>query len=430
MRVLIFEPQYAGHNLAYVHHISERLLELGCEVHLVTSSQALDSEEFTTHLGDILRSIHVIGLNSFSRRHPTGSIRVNGPSGLLGLWRSLDKGLKAVRPQHLFVPFGNPLASLGGIPNPVSHRMVKHSIEAEIVLLSGKYAHPHRTWVSRCKERLALAILERGPWARIHHIVPHAVRTMKNFSPRLASLASLLPDPVDKPPSMSREQARRCLGIPSEGRIVSLAGLLEPRKGVGELLAAFEEIAGDTAPSDRLLLAGKATPAIRALLTARYSTWIANGRILFLDRHLTHEELWAACIAADLVCTPYPYHLFSASIVIRAARVGVPVLANSIGWMEQTIPLFGLGRTCDTLNLKVFAKSLLTSLDASATHRISAVGERFLAFHTPENFADRLTHRVAERMGCENHRPGLSWEEVLPGSYESWNERVAPPIFC
>ena len=65
MRVLVFEPQYAGHNLAYVHHLAERLLALDCEVHLVTSSQAIDTEEFTSHLGDIVDSIHVTALDTF-----------------------------------------------------------------------------------------------------------------------------------------------------------------------------------------------------------------------------------------------------------------------------------------------------------------------------------------------------------------------------
>ncbi len=414
MRVLVFEPQYAGHNLAYVHHLAEGLLELGCEVHLVTSAQAVESEEFASHLGDLLGSIHVLQLNSFSKRKASGSIRVNGPSGIYCLWRSLGHGLQAVRPQHLFIPFGNPIASCGGIPNPVSHAIKRNQIEAEIVLLSGKYASPQRSWVARMRERIALFILERGPWSRIHHIVPTAVRRMKGFSPRLAHLASLLPDPVEAPPSMSKMQARSLLGIPTHGRIIALTGLLEHRKGVPELLRAFEIAAPDMQSTDRILLAGKATAEVRALLADRYSNWIETGRILFLNRHLSNNELWAACIAADLVCTPYPKHLFSASIVIRAARVGVPVLANSIGWMEQTIPLFGLGATCDTLSPVDFAVQLRTCLDESDGYRIGIAGQRFLAFHSPENFASRLTGRVAERMGSHLYRKEIQWEDVLP----------------
>jgi len=414
MRVLVFEPQYAGHNLAYVHHLAEGLLALGCEVHLVTSAQAVESEEFASHLGNLIDSIHVLKLNSFSKRKGSGTIRVNGPSGIFCLWRSLEIGLKAIQPHHLFIPFGNPIASCGGIPNPVSHVIKRNRIESEVVLLSGKYASPQRKWVSRIREHIALSILERGPWSRIHHIVPSAVRRMKSFSPRLAKLASLLPDPVEAPPCMSKEKARSLLGIPTHGRIIALTGLLEHRKGVPELLSAFETAAPEMLSTDRLLLAGKATAEVRSLLGDRYSKWMESGRILFLDRHLSNTELWAACIAADLICTPYPKHLFSASIVIRAARVGVPVLANSIGWMEQTIPLFGLGTTCDTLSPEDFAAHLKRCLHDSGEYRIGIAGQRFLAFHSPENFASRLTGRVAERMGCRSYRDEITWEDVLP----------------
>jgi glycosyltransferase involved in cell wall biosynthesis len=414
MRVLVFEPQYAGHNLAYVHHLAEGLLDLGCEVHLVTSSEAVRSEEFASHLEDVIDSMHVTALDTFSKRKSSGSIRVNGPSGIFGLWRSLGIGLKWIQPQHVFIPFGNPVASCGGIPNPIAHKIKRNQIEAEIVLLSGKYAHPQQKWLSRIRERMALSILERGPWSRIHHIVPHAFRSMRSFSPRLAQVASLLPDPVEAPPALTREQARRLLGIPLDGRIISLAGLLEPRKGVSELLEAFTLAAPGLKSDDRVLLAGKATAEIRTLLSERYPQWLSENRILFLNRHLSNEELWAACIAADLVCTPYPRHLFSASIVIRAARVGVPVLANAIGWMQQTIPLFGLGDTCDTLRPDVFADSLRSGLDASRHFRIGVAGQRFLAFHTPGNFASRLTQRVAERVGCRDYRPGICWEDVVP----------------
>jgi glycosyltransferase involved in cell wall biosynthesis len=260
---------------------------------------------------------------------------------------------------------------------------------------------------------MALSVLERGPWAKIHHIVPHAAQVMKEFSPRLAAMTSLLPDPVETPPDLGKDQARALLGIPQEGRVLSLAGLIEARKGVRELLSAFERIVPRLRHNDRLLLAGKATTEMRELIESRYSMLEREGRIVFLNRHLTKEELWAACIGADVVCTPYPEHLFSASIVIRAARVGVPVLANAIGWMEQTIHRFGLGTTCDTLNTEVFAENIQTSLDASADFRLSPFGKRFIAFHTPENFATRLTRRVAQRIGCTDPCREVCWEDEV-----------------
>ncbi len=92
-----------------------------------------------------------------------------------------------------------------------------------------------------------------------------------------------------------------------------------------------------------MLLAGRATDEVRGLLNERFRSLFESGRVFTLDRFLSQEELWAACIAADIVCTPYPSHIYSASIVIRAAKARVPSLANDIGWMSETIRRFLTG---------------------------------------------------------------------------------------
>ena len=65
MRALIFEPQFAGHNLVYVRHIAQALLGLGVDVHLLTSRQAIESEEYTKHLGGIAKDFSVTASDLF-----------------------------------------------------------------------------------------------------------------------------------------------------------------------------------------------------------------------------------------------------------------------------------------------------------------------------------------------------------------------------
>jgi glycosyltransferase involved in cell wall biosynthesis len=414
MRVLVFEPQFAGHNLSYAMHLMAKLIALECDVHLVTSAQATRSEEFDIHLSSLKGKYQCHAVDGFVERAGMRGISVNGPAGNYSMMQGLLKGLREVQPKHLFVPFGNPIAHLAGLPNPLSNELRRQAIESELVLLFGKYAYEHNGWRSRCKEWMALAVLARGPWTRIHHIVPHATRVMKAYSPAMRDKCRLLPDPVEPVPDMNKMEARRCLNIDEHGRNIALVGLIERRKGVFELLESFRKALPNLRPNDRIVLAGKSTGEVREALASRFSELVSAGRIVSIDRHLSANELWAACIGADLVCTPYPNHRYSASIVIRAAAAGVPLLANSIGWMNETINRFSLGTTCDTNNEQVFADQILKALNASSNFRLGELGKGFVEFHSSENFAAHLTQRISQRIGRESEASLIDWECISP----------------
>lgn len=404
MRALIFEPQFAGHNLVYVRHIAQALLGLGVDVHLLTSRQAIESEEYAKHLGGIAKDFSVSESDLFSNSSKGSSVRVNGPGGLFASMRSLLGELKANRPDHFYLPFGNPLAHALGIPNPVSRSLRQQGIESEIVLLFGKYAYNHTDLGSKAKQQLALQLLANGPWARIHHIVPHALEVMHRHSARLRGIAHLLADPVDPAPSMTKLQAKDMLGLEPSAKYISLIGLIDRRKGVHDLLAAARELGPHCDPRVKILLAGKNSQDARGLLAADYGDLITSRRVIVLDRHLSQSELWAACISSDVVTTPYPMHQYSASILIRAASVGVPVLANAIGWMHDVTDRFELGWVCDTRNPIEFAQKIRDITDWTQSYRVSDRSRAFVEFHSLSNFQSQITARIAQRMASASSR--------------------------
>jgi glycosyltransferase involved in cell wall biosynthesis len=165
------------------------------------------------------------------------------------------------------------------------------------------------------------------------------------------------------------------------------------------LLAAAERLADGFGRQVKVLLAGKNSPEARQLLAGRYRALVESQRVVVVDRHLSTDELWAACIASSLVTTPYPNHRYSASILIRAAAVGVPVLANCIGWMEDVTNRHGLGWTCDTRNPSVFAEKIRSILGQLEGYTQSQSAQRFVEFHTLGNFQKQITHQIASRMG-------------------------------
>jgi glycosyltransferase involved in cell wall biosynthesis len=396
MHAMIFEPQFAGHNLAYVRHIIQALLGLGVKVTLATSNQASKSQEFERNLGEFRSSFELRTYDLFSDSSSGKGVRVNGPGGLFSSLRCILDGLKSCKPDHFYLPFGNPLAHAMGLPNPVSKYLRDKQIEAEIVLLFGKYAYAHNDLASRAKQEIALRLLANGPWARIHHIVPHAIDVMHSHRSRLPQIAHLLADPVDPPPSaMSKSQARSMLGLCQDSSYVSLLGLIDQRKGVGDLLAAAQRLEGS---KTKILLAGKNSQEARQLLAGKYRSLVESGKVLVRDEHLSPTQLWAACIASDLITTPYPNHRYSASILIRAAAVGVPVLANRIGWMGDVTERYALGWTCPTQNPVLFASKIQEVLDRSEVYTPSAASRQFVEFHTLANFQSQITNRISKRL--------------------------------
>ena len=424
MRVLIYEPQYVGHNMAYVANIVPRLDALGCEVVLATSEQASKSEQFRNHLGASVESCEIIELGGYEDRGSTRGIRMTGPRNTWAMLNGLSKSLQAAKPEHLLIPFGNPTVSFLGMPSSISRYIRRHSIEAETLLLFGRYSYPHRGWKNALKENLALTLIDRGPWTRVHHILPHAYETMQSFSASLRGKANLLPDPIQVASPVPQAEARRKLKIPLDGRYAVLVGLLERRKGVLELLNA-RRAAKHLRHTDRVLLAGRVADELKPILATEYSDLIDAGQLIVLDRHLSNEELEATCFAANLVCTPYPNHRYSASIVIRAAAAGVPVLANAIGWMNDVVNRFGLGITCDTNNAEVFAEQLAHALESSSEYYPSEAAQRFVKFHTVENFTWQLTSRIAERLGqASGNAHALRWDTVINEETDTQGDAV------
>jgi glycosyltransferase involved in cell wall biosynthesis len=183
--------------------------------------------------------------------------------------------------------------------------------------------------------------------------------------------------------------------------------MLDARKGIDLLLQAFADAA--LPPGDRLLLVGRADPQIRSLLDGRFAPLVRDGRVIVFDKYVTDEELERALLASDLVATPYPRHIGSASIVIRAAAAGRPVLGSEFGWSGYVIPKFGLGTTCDVTDPRAIAGSLAAAMETAAAFRLPPAGERFVRFHGLDNFQAAWTFRLRQRLG------------LPPGDYRSWD---------
>ena len=412
MRVLIFEPRYKGHHFMYVRRLLDALAGLASEIIIATEPASAQSIEFHQHLDDAstpyrlydrLTPAPVASKQHFWQQH---------------LWLRLGQlrdAISELRPDHVYIPTADGLASLTGVPFiPWWFHLSRH-IPIEANLLRCAFAYPTSEGKQRLKYRLLRATAARSCLTQLHTLDFIARENLQRLHPALAQRLSILPDPLDPVPSWPKIQARRELGLPEEGRYIGSVGTFEPRKGIEPLLAAFVKATADE--GDRMLLVGKFDAAIRRNVDERYAELRRTKRLFLMDEYVTDRQLSMALSAMDVVAAPYVRHIGPSGIVLRALAAGRRVLVSDYGWCGQVVPRFDLGWACDTQNEAVFTASIqqaLRQVDAGE-FTLTPLQQKLLRFSSPDNFAMIWRARLRARLGLPTEQDLLEWHEVVAG---------------
>jgi glycosyltransferase involved in cell wall biosynthesis len=401
MRVLIFEPDHEGHRLHYVRTMLPGLMEVSEHVTVALASEAPSSREFAVHLSELAGRVEI----DASMPRPAGG----GMKTARAKLRELKQSIARSRAEHVYFPYGDGLAQLLGLPG-AWRWAIPRGVDVETLLFRGAAAYPQVSVKERLKSRASLAAASRPPWSSLFHLDPVVYEWSKRRGGPSADRLQLMADPVEPPSADDRGTVLRRLGLPDDGRYIGTAGVINRHKGIELFLRAFA--AASLPESDRLLLAGLQAPEIRALLAGEFAPLVRAGRIVSLDRVLSIEDFADAIAAMDVVCVPYPHHIGSASIVIRAAAAGRPVLASGFGWSGSVVPRFGLGRITNVNDVQTFAESIARSLNEAGAFRLTESGERFVEFHTPANFRALWTAGLRRRLNLPAQEC-RSWASVL-----------------
>jgi glycosyltransferase involved in cell wall biosynthesis len=424
MRVLVFEPVWAGHRLHFVSMLLPGLVETGADVTVALGREAPGTAEYRAHLAPLLEESAegvVAGrVRADAWIPPARHGKLSYARDALG---ALRQSIARARPDFLYVPTADGLSQLLGVAGMLGRRTLPRGLHSEALLLRGSFAYPAAGWRQRVQARLSwAAAAQAAPWSVLYHLDPIVYdRERRDRSTEAESgHLRLMPDPVEgRKPSPARDASRaeilRRLGVPPDGRYVGTAGLLDRRKGVDLLIRAYADARrrGQLADTDRLLLVGRPDPAIAAMLSGETEPMVRSGHVQVIDRFLDTADFVDAISAMDLVVTPYPRHIGSASIVIRAAALGRPVLGSDFGWIGYVVPRFGLGRTVNVNDPAAFAAELAQSLDDSPAYRPPEAARRFAQFHTPENFRATWTEVLRERLGLPPAPGRVTWDLVL-----------------
>jgi glycosyltransferase involved in cell wall biosynthesis len=402
MRVVIFEPDYVGHRLQYVRVLLESLLPWTKDVILVTSQEAATSTEFKTHLDAVSSTFRLDTRCRLDRSSPS---RV-----AVTKLRALCRALGIIRPGHVYIPYADGLAQTLGAIRCLGSRYVSPDMQIEGILMRGRFAYPRQQWYDGTRNAAWLTALRLAPFSVVHQLDPIPFAAIRKEGGPLSAKTRLIPEPVEPIPRTEKVEARRRLGIPTDGRYIASIGYLDRRKGTHLLVRAFSK--AKLGATDRLLLMGKIDPEIRPILK-EVSAEVPDGRLVIIDEYVTDERLGLGLCAADVVCAPYDRHIGSSGIVVRAAAAERPVLASDYGWVGAVISAFKLGHTCPVNHLDQFGQQISRSLDEAAAFRLTEGGHRFTQFHTFRNFSSHLTANIRIRYGSRAPVHLMPWENVM-----------------
>jgi beta-1,4-mannosyltransferase len=132
------------------------------------------------------------------------------------------------------------------------------------------------------------------------------------------------------PRTVSRDEARRILGIPSSKSLITFFGQLRPYKNVPRLINAFRDLDD---PDVHLLVCGRLSKRIdvrnEILMAAA-----GDPRVHLVLRYIEAKEIQIYLAAADLVVLPYAEILNSGSAMLGLS-FDRPVLVPAIGALPE-----------------------------------------------------------------------------------------------
>jgi glycosyltransferase involved in cell wall biosynthesis len=397
MRVLFYEPFHTGHHLAYLARMLPGFFGLQAEWILATTPEAVKSPEFERTMRPFAGQLRIETICTTAPRKPVQNARHR--------LAELKQAIERLRPHHVALMYADHVWQVAAMQSLVGRAPWPRDLCVEGWIYYGRFAEASRRGARDVVyRRLFRRLLTAGLFARVH--LDHEI--LYEFARRHPGASRtevvLAPNPVVLFPPLEKCDARRRLGLPPEGRIISLSGMISQWKGGVLLLDAFAHYiqSGRAGATDRLVLAGPHDDAVRQFLQTEGSQdWMRQGRILSLDRYLSEEEMFLVASASDLVTAPYPNHQGRSSIILWAAAAERPSLGVNQGCIAHVIQTEKLGWTTPVGDDSEFAEAIASALSRTWSPSDAQRVRRYAQFHSVENYQRVSSELLRRRLGAE-----------------------------
>jgi glycosyltransferase involved in cell wall biosynthesis len=207
-------------------------------------------------------------------------------------------------------------------------------------------------------------------------------------------------------PPIERGAARQQLGLPPDAELVLFAGLIEPYKGLADLIAAFRSVAARR-PRARLVIAGKPNEPFVPYRRRLEGLGLLDRTVLDLA-FLPERRLAAYLCAADVVALPYR-ETTSSGLLFAARRFGRPVVATEVGDLVEVVADGESGLLVPPSSPERLAAAVERLLaDPTLAARLGGAGQRLAFGPASWTVAARRTRAVYRTLQERSFRRGAT----------------------
>lgn len=179
---------------------------------------------------------------------------------------------------------------------------------------------------------------------QIYFLDPAAPQRLRRINKNLRG--NHLPDPGEREPQMSKEDARTHFKLPQDRLIFLHAGSPEKRKGLPDLIDAFHRLSKQPGWRERtLLLRIGPNDRLSEKTQKKLDQLVQNGLAKLSGDFVSEDDFIEYFAAADCVVIPYRKFRFSSGILANAIIAKRPVICSDYGLIGQTVKENELG-TC------------------------------------------------------------------------------------
>ncbi len=400
MRVLIVEPKAGGHHMvSYVRFIVRAAARRGWSVQLLTTGNAFGHKAFELVRSELPPDSEVHVMDDVEKPPSSGSVALMQAQN--SFYNALARGFSKLpggrEPDFVYVvnlDHFDKVLSLKGSPFgrlPFGGMMMSVKFHRHAMGLGPESRNDFfYGWLFR--RMLAIPDLKFCTVVDEPFMEYAAGQDRREYRKLVH-----VPDVGELRGDMSREGARRKLGI-GEGRFVVLVfGTLTRRKGIRELLQAVEELSREQS-AVQVHLAGRQNEPVRALMKTPLATGLKRrNRLMVSEGFQDEEQEYRAFRSADAVWVGYVMGFTGSSgVLIQAASIGLPAIASDeglVGWLTKR---HGLGVTV-TPGETSSVKRAITELAGNEALRNGCAenGRRFARRHTADGFGAAVCDVIA-----------------------------------
>ncbi len=324
--LLIFEPGIKGHHLSWLRYITQDFLSAGFRLTLAADLRPQSQELVSAQLSEFKKDIALISAFDNAGKWRGGS-RLN----------AIADCLEQSGAAEVFMNNFDEIASAClrraaiGIYPPKALQGRLSGVYFRPRFLENPYLPP-----GNFIKHIGFQKLCRHGWLNHIFLMDEYLfaSVEKKFSP---AVFHFLPDPWDGDFSISQEDARKQLNIPSDKFVFLNYGVGDKRKGLHLAIEAMQNI---SSPSF-LLCAGQLRADQKIL--SKLEMLEAQGKAKVINRYVSDNEADLCFCACDVVLLPYIEHFGSSGVLSRAAAAGKPVIVSDEALLGKRVREHKLG---------------------------------------------------------------------------------------